>query len=301
MERFSFAEVIFDSVSHGCFHADIQPLRRQPEIPTPSNVIFFPRTSTWAIPEGRQRYLCDPGLVSFWSRGQVCLREPAASPAVDGEWFAFAPSVAVQLVADADPGALWSSRWLFRRQSATVGAELFGRQRRLAAAIQSGRCERDQAAEAIVCLGAECLRLGAVGAATSPSTSSSTERRDRELVETIRLQIASDPAARPGLVELARRAGVGMVTLCTSFRRVAGSSIHAYRLDLRLKLALERLERSTEELSRIALDLGFDSHSHFSRHFRARFGVAPSRVRADLRALGRLRLKERDSGGARRR
>jgi AraC-like DNA-binding protein len=64
---------------------------------------------------------------------------------------------------------------------------------------------------------------------------------------------------------------------------------------------LKRLESSTEDLSRIALDLGFDSHSHFSRHFRARFGVAPSRVRADLRALGRLRLKERDSGGARRR
>ena len=297
MARFSFAEVIFDSVSHGCFHADIQPLRRQPEIPTPSNVVFFPRTSTWAIPEGRQRYLCDPGLVSFWSRGQVCLREPAASPAVDGEWFAFAPSVAVQLVADADPGALWSSRWLFRRQSAAVGAELFGRQRRLAAAIHAGRCERDQAAEAIICLGADCLRLGAVTAATPPSTA----RRDLDLVETVRLQIASDPAARPGLVEMARRAGVGMVTLCTSFRRVAGSSIHAYRLDLRLKLALERLESSTDDLSRIALDLGFDSHSHFSRHFRARFGVAPSRVRADLRALGRLRLKARDGGGARRR
>ena len=128
-----------------------------------------------------------------------------------------------------------------------------------------------------------------------------TERRDRELVEAIRLQIARDPAARSGLAEMARGAGVGMVTLCTSFRRMAGQFIDAYRLDLRLKLALERLERSTDDLSRIALDLGFDSHSHFGRHFRDRFGVTPSRVRSDLQALGRLRSKERDGGGARRR
>ena len=294
MDGFVFARKILGNVSHGCFHARIQPLRRQPEIPTPSNVIFFPRSSTWAIPEGRERYLCDPGLVSFWSRGQVCLREPAASGQVDGEWFAFAPDVAVELVAEADRGALWSSRWLFRRQSAAVGAELFWRQRRLSAAIQAGRCEREQTIEAILCLAADCLQLGATRAATSSA-------RDSELVEAIRLQIASDPAARPGLAEMARTAGVGMVTLCTSFRRVTGRSIHAYRLDLRLKLALERLERSTDDLSRVALELGFDSHSHFSRHFRDRFGVAPSRARADLRVLGGLRLKERDSGGSRRR
>ncbi len=217
MARFSFAEKILGAVAHGCFHTRIQPLRRQPEIPTPSHVIFFPRTLTWAIPEGRRRYLCDPGLVSFWSRGQVCLREPAASGEVDGEWFAFAPDVAAELVAEADPGALWSGRWLFRRQSAAIGAELFGRQRRLAAAIQAGRCERDQAVEAILCLATDCLRLGA-----PTGLAASTERRDRELVEAIRLQIARDPAARSGLAEMARGAGVGMVTLCTSFRRMAG-------------------------------------------------------------------------------
>jgi AraC family transcriptional regulator len=295
MEPFVFARVDLGPVVHGCLRTVIKPLPRQPAIPTPGHSIFFPRTATWARPEGRARYLCDPGLVSFWSRGQVCLREPAASPAVDGEFFGLSPALAEEVVALADPGASSSSGWLFRYQAVPVGPGLFLRQRRLAAAIQAGSIEREQAVEAIVCLASDCVAL----AAGQAGPSSRTARRDGELVEVVRLRVAADPSARPGLAAMAADAGVGMVTLCTAFRRITGRSIHAYRLDLRLQLALERLERSTGDLSDVALELGFDSHSHFSLRFRERFGAAPSRVRADLSALGRLRLKERDSARSR--
>jgi AraC-like DNA-binding protein len=296
MEPFVFARVDLGPVVHGCFRSVFQPLGRQPEIPTPGHSIFFPRTATWALPQGRARYLCDPAVVSFWSRGQVCLREPAASQAVDGEFFGFSPELGEEVVAHADPGAASSSGWLFRHQAVRVDPRLFLRQRRLAAAIQAGSIEREQAVESIVCLASDCIAL----AAGQPRPSPVTGRRDRELVEAVRLRVAADPAARPGLAAMACDVGVGVVTLCTTFRRVTGRSIHAYRLDLRLQLALECLERSTGDLSDVALELGFDSHSHFTLRFRERFGQAPSRVRADLAALGRLRLKERDSGRSRR-
>jgi AraC-like DNA-binding protein len=295
MEPFVFARVDLGPVVHGCFRSLFQPIGRQPEIPTPGHSLFFPRTATWARPEGRARYLCDPGVVSFWSRGQVCLREPAASPTVDGEFFGFSPELAQEVVAHADPGAASSSGWLFRHQAVPVGPGLFLRQRRLAAAIQAGSIEREQAVEAVVCLASDCVALAAGQAPPSPRTA----RRDRELVEAVRLRVAADPSARPGLAAMAADAGVGTVTLCTTFRRVTGRSIHAYRLDLRLQLALERLERSTDDLTGVALELGFDSHSHFTLRFRERFGASPSRVRGDLAALGSLRLKERDSGRSR--
>jgi AraC-like DNA-binding protein len=169
-----------------------------------------------------------------------------------------------------------------------VGPALFARQRRLVAAIQAG-CDEGWALEAILALAGDCLRTG-----DAPAPAPRTARRDRELVEGVRHAISTDPSSRAPLVELARAFGVGPVTLCTTFRRVTGRSIHAYRLDLRLELALEQLERAGD-LTRIALDLGFDSHSHFSRHFRARFGASPSRLREDLMGLGKLRSKERDS------
>lgn len=283
----------------GSFHSDLLPLRRQPEIPTPGHVLFFPRSSTWAIPQGRERYLCDPGVVSFWSRGQVCLREPAANTAVDGDWFGLAPEIAEELVARHDPGALWDSGWLFRRQFAVVGAELFAAQRRLTAALQDGRCDADQGIEAIVALAGQCVRSAAACVGLSPEASWS--RRHRDLAQAIRARISASPARREPLTEMARGAGVGLVTLCAAFKQATGSSIHAYRLDLRLKMALERLEDAAADLTAIALDLGFDSHSHFSFHFRKRFGVPPSRMRRDLSRFGLVRLKERDSARARRR
>jgi AraC-like DNA-binding protein len=62
------------------------------------------------------------------------------------------------------------------------------------------------------------------------------------------------------------------------FREVTGQTLHEYRLDLRVRAALEMLE-SGADLSRVAQDLGFASHSHFTSVFRRRAGMTPSRMR----------------------
>jgi AraC family transcriptional regulator len=48
---------------------------------------------------------------------------------------------------------------------------------------------------------------------------------------------------------------------------------------VRLLLALERLEDGERDLSRLALDLGYSSHSHFTAAFRRSFGTPPSAAR----------------------
>jgi len=48
---------------------------------------------------------------------------------------------------------------------------------------------------------------------------------------------------------------------------------------LRLRAALERLAEQEPDLTRLALDLGFTSHSPLSVAFRRAFGVAPSECR----------------------
>ena len=65
-------------------------------------------------------------------------------------------------------------------------------------------------------------------------------------------------------------------------RAGAPFSLHAYRNQLRLRAALERLHEPGVELIEIALDLGFSSHSHFTETFRRSFGKTPSVVRETL-------------------
>jgi AraC-like DNA-binding protein len=67
--------------------------------------------------------------------------------------------------------------------------------------------------------------------------------------------------------------------LCREFRLVTNTTISAYRTDLRVRASLERVAAG-EDLTSVALSLGFVSHSHFTHAFRAIFGVVPSAVRA---------------------
>jgi AraC-like DNA-binding protein len=48
----------------------------------------------------------------------------------------------------------------------------------------------------------------------------------------------------------------------------------------RLRDALEMLLDTRESITRVALEHGFASHSHFTDAFRREFGVPPSRVRS---------------------
>jgi AraC-like DNA-binding protein len=51
-----------------------------------------------------------------------------------------------------------------------------------------------------------------------------------------------------------------------------------YQRQLRIRRALALLPH-TDDLARLALDLGFASHSHFTAAFRAATGVTPSAYR----------------------
>jgi AraC-like DNA-binding protein len=85
------------------------------------------------------------------------------------------------------------------------------------------------------------------------------------------------------LVDIARAAGASPAYLTDAFRRYEGMPIARYQMRLRLARALVLLEGG-EELTGVALDLGFSSHSHFTAAFRATFGVPPSVYREQVRS-----------------
>jgi AraC-like DNA-binding protein len=69
--------------------------------------------------------------------------------------------------------------------------------------------------------------------------------------------------------------------LARVFRERAGVPIHRYLTRLRLRAAIERLADGADDLTALALDLGFSSHGHFTDTFRREFGRTPSDVRRE--------------------
>jgi AraC family transcriptional regulator len=115
----------------------------------------------------------------------------------------------------------------------------------------------------------------------------------RELVERAQQYIAAHPDERLRLSQVSDALQVSGPYLTATFREVAGIPLYRYLLRQRLRRAL-RLLPDEENLARLATDLNFTSHSHFTTAFLRAFGCLPSQVRARARAVCRkLRSRAR--------
>jgi len=80
------------------------------------------------------------------------------------------------------------------------------------------------------------------------------------------------------LSQVAAAVGASPAYLTDVFRRYEGVSLQRYVTQLRLARALIELPHAMD-LTMLALDLGFSSHSHFTFAFRRSFGCTPSQFR----------------------
>ena len=97
----------------------------------------------------------------------------------------------------------------------------------------------------------------------------------QKLVDRAKLVLSSDLMRRWTLAEIASELRVSPVYLTQVFQQVEGLPLYHYQLRLRLARALDLLARY-DDLTTLALDLGFSSHSHFSSAFRQLYGRSPS-------------------------
>ncbi len=91
--------------------------------------------------------------------------------------------------------------------------------------------------------------------------------------------------ADPNLIAgIARVLGTSPFHLAHVFRAEIGCAPHQYLMQLRVVEAMVRLRAGAPDLSRLALELGFCHHSHFTSVFRRTIGYTPRQVRRMLTA-----------------
>jgi AraC family transcriptional regulator len=132
-------------------------------------------------------------------------------------------------------------------------------------------------------LEAETLALTLVQRSLGPHTTrriGATYGRQR-LVDRVKLVLASDLARRWTLAEVASEVHGSPVYLTQVFQQVEGLPLYQYQLRLRLARALDLLGEY-KDLTSLAFDLGFSSHSHFSAAFRQLYGRSPSGFKQSL-------------------
>jgi len=91
--------------------------------------------------------------------------------------------------------------------------------------------------------------------------------------------MARSPGRLLPLERIAREAHYSRFHLLRAFHARTGYTMHQYHLHLRLRRSLGPLLAGVA-VADIALELGFQGHSHFTARFRRAFGETPSAVRA---------------------
>ena len=134
----------------------------------------------------------------------------------------------------------------------------------------------------LLCPPSWVMRIIAGDDTSSPETGT---RAQRELVARARRYVSSRPGERIRLAEIGRALGVSPAYVTEVFRKVDGIPLYRYVLRKRLESAIRLLPDYGLDLSALALQLGFSSHSHFTTAFVQTFGCTPAFFRERARAL----------------
>jgi AraC family transcriptional regulator len=127
------------------------------------------------------------------------------------------------------------------------------------------------------------MSLGSMGVGVPRRRRSALARRLRA-VERVKEAVGTAPADKWSVAKLAKVASLSPFHLCHVFREMVGTSIHDYVLHERLAHSLESILDGGDDLTAIALDAGFASHSHFTARFRKFFGSTPTALRRAVTA-----------------
>ena len=245
--------------------------------PIRDDCFVFPRTAVVIQHDDARAFVADPTIVTLYNRRQHYQRRAVSAEGDRCDWFAVSPDLLRGALLDRDPAAADDERPI-RFRYAPADASTYLAQRRLFIEA-SDSTDPDPLAieERVVALLGRVLRLAYDDAGVRWSGQRLPHASD--LADAAKRWVAPRVAQRLTLNRIARALGCSVFHLCRSFRRATGLTLHAYRDHVRLRLALERLEDGERDLSRLALDLGYSSHSHFTAAFRRSFNTPPSAAR----------------------
>ena len=120
----------------------------------------------------------------------------------------------------------------------------------------------------------------------------STSKDHAERAEAAKAYIAKHLGENISLADISAAANASPFNFARLFQQQTGMPVHRYLTRLRLRTSLERIAERDADLTSIALDLGFSSHSHFTDVFRREFGSTPSEVREKTSVAGLKKMSK---------
>jgi AraC-like DNA-binding protein len=256
----------------------------------PWHVLSFVHCGSFRIRSRRGRDVCDPSAILLLRPAEDYQTAHVSCCGDFGSAIVLTPETAQSFAEMSEShggGDPWDSH--VRRAS----ADLLAHKMRLLRRLDRGAVDALAMEEALLDLTGRVLLPAAplrsrAAASTIDRVAATQELLERRFTEPLRLS------------EIARAVELSPFHLSRQFRAHTGWTIHRYLTHLRVAHGLHRITREPAlKLLDLALDLGFDGHSHFSAVFRRLVGRPPSAFRSDTAPTdvsGRPRRARRRNG-----
>ena len=253
-----------------------------------ANNIVLMRNGAFARHFGRRTTTADVNQAVFFSRRSTYRVSHPADCGDRGTVFTVSPRVLNDIVRELDPSIDDHPDQPFRFFTGSCDSGVFWRHRELVQRLESGDpLEPLWADVTALQLVADVLESAFVkhGVTRRPKREG-TDVDHAERTEAAKTYLASRISERVTLDEVARAVHASPFHLARIFQQQTGVPVHRYLTQLRLRASLERLAAGASDLTELALELGFSSHSHFTDAFRREFGKSPSEIRKILEVDG---------------
>lgn len=249
------------------------------EVRVGAHHVLFTRSGFFVKHGPDANVIADPARVLFFNAGERFQVSHPVPGGAECTVFAFPAATLRDVLAESGAQARRPPR-PFRKSHAPASPALLMAQKTLLGRLRAGTCSVVEAEQAAL----QILTVAIHDALSRHEPRSDphrprTRRAHRDAIRAAQVLLARHPEANPSLAEIGRSVGCSPFQLSRIFRAELGIPLHQYLLRIRLALALERLADGTQDITELALDLGFSSHSHLTRTFTRFFGVSPAAFR----------------------
>lgn len=273
------------------FHSDVVKLGHfQCEVSNPhfavtpvldNDVFVFARNALWFRRGAGQFRFAQKGAVLLHRAGGIVERRQAAEFGDNSYWFGVRPDLFVDLLQRY--GLSESS--MGDAQGAVV--ELRYRLARLVIEAEGGCVDPLQVEETVLGLLDTICHARASCERRKAQQRFRRSPRHQRVADSARAYVDEHLCESVALQDIARASAISQFHLCRIFKQQMGMTLHTYRTLQRLGRVVEVMARDERaDLTRLALDTGFSSHSHLCRVFRRHLGCSPSHYRP-VRVLSR--------------
>ena len=266
-----------------------------PEEESESNSITLIRHGAFARHFGKDKVISDVNQASFFARGSVYRVSHPSGCGDRGTSMVVAGSILTDIIRELDPAIEGRPDDPFPFASGPIGTQLFLQHRDYVRRLETADIEPLEALWADVTglqLIADVLDAAYQHAGAKPAKRPSTNKDHADRAEAAKAYIAKHLGENISLADISAATNSSPFNFARLFQQQTGTPVHRYLTRLRLRTSLERIAEPGADLTLIALDLGFSSHSHFTDVFRREFGRTPSEIRENTTVAGLKKMSK---------